>query len=165
MDLHKFVREVPDFPKEGVLFRDLNPLFANPQAFAQALDELGALLPLDRCEIVAGIELRGAVLASALAAKFSKGFLPVRKAGKLPPPTLRESCALEYGQAELEIYAGRGRVVLVDDVLATGGTLGAAIRLLERGGYSLEGLGVLVDLISLNDLKWKTARIPSVLKF
>jgi len=147
------LRDVPDFPQPGVLFKDIVPLLADGASFAAAIGALAgfatALWPVD---LIAGVEARGFIVAAALAQELGCGFLPVRKAGKLPPPTLRQSYSLEYGTAEIEVPLNvlRGRrVYLVDDVLATGGTLQAASELVEQAGGLLTGIGVLLELTFL----------------
>ncbi len=143
---------VPDFPTPGVLFRDLTPLFADADAFRLVVDEV--LAPhRGRFDAVVGVEARGFVLAAAAAYASDSGLLLVRKSGKLPPPTLRSEYALEYGTATLELHARQvaagSRVLLVDDVLATGGTLRAAVDLLTRAGLEIAGIGVVLELAGL----------------
>lgn len=141
------LRDVPDFPQPGVLFKDITPLLADASAFATVTAALAALAP--DVDVVAGVEARGFLLAGAIARELNCGLVPVRKAGKLPPPTLRRSYALEYGTAEIEVpvlvLAGK-RVLLVDDVLATGGTMRAAAELIAEAGGQVEALGVLLEL-------------------
>src|SRR5579875_1069517 len=144
------LRDVPDFPQPGVLFKDITPLLADGAAFAAAVRELAALAP--DVDIVAGVEARGFLLAGAIAAELGCGLVPVRKAGKLPPPTVRRSYTLEYGTAEIEVPTGLldGRsVLLVDDVLATGGTLRAAAELIDEAGGRVVALGVLLEIAVL----------------
>jgi adenine phosphoribosyltransferase len=142
------LRDVPDFPIPGVLFKDITPLLANASAFAAVISALAAVADGD-VDLVAGVEARGFLLAGAIARELNCGMVPVRKAGKLPPPTISRSYALEYGTAELEvpvnIIEGR-RVLLVDDVLATGGTLKAAAELIEQAGGIVTGLAVVLEL-------------------
>ena len=137
---------MPDFPEPGVLFKDISPLLADAAAFADVVDALGLAADVD---LIAGVEARGFLIAGAIATARSAGVVPVRKAGKLPPPTLRRSYDLEYGSAEIEVpadvLAGR-RVLLVDDVLATGGTLRAAAELLTAAGAEVVAMGVIVEL-------------------
>jgi adenine phosphoribosyltransferase len=147
------LRDVPDFPKPGILFKDITPLLADGVAFRAAVAGLAAFArasgPLD---LVSGIEARGFVLAAALAHELGCGLVPVRKAGKLPPPTLRRAYELEYGWAEIEVPDGvleGRRVFLVDDVLATGGTLAAALDLISDAGGQVSGVGVVLELVSL----------------
>jgi adenine phosphoribosyltransferase len=141
------LRDVPDFPQPGVLFKDITPLLADGDAFAQVIRALGELAP--DADAVAGIEARGFLLAGAIAGELGCGLIPIRKAGKLPPPTVRRSYSLEYGQAEIEVpvHAAPGkRVLLVDDVLATGGTMRAAAQLIAEAGGTVVALGVLLEL-------------------
>jgi adenine phosphoribosyltransferase len=144
------LRDVPDFPKSGIMFKDIAPLIADAEAFGSAIralaDHARACGPVD---LVAGVEARGFLLAGALSCELGCGLVAVRKVGKMPPPTLRRSYDLEYGSAELEVPLGildGTRVFLVDDVLATGGTLRAAADLLVQAGASVTGLGVLLEL-------------------
>jgi adenine phosphoribosyltransferase len=150
LDTH--TRVIPDFPEPGILFRDLTPVFADPAAFASVIDALTA--PFEGAyDIVAGVEARGFALAAGVAARSGHGLLLIRKAGKLPGETLRESYALEYGEAVLEVHTDQlpsgSRVLLVDDVLATGGTLAASQRLIERAGWVLAGTAVVLELDGL----------------
>jgi adenine phosphoribosyltransferase len=144
------LRDVPDFPQPGIVFKDISPLLADPEAFGAAIRALaGFARELGKIDLVAGIEARGFLFAAALACELGCGMVPIRKAGKLPPPTLRRAYDLEYGQAEIEVPTevldGR-RVYLVDDVLATGGTVRAAAELIDQGGGHLAGVGVLLEL-------------------
>jgi adenine phosphoribosyltransferase len=141
------LRDVPDFPQPGVLFKDIAPLLADADTFAAAVAALGS--SAGDVDLVAGVEARGFVFAGAVARELGCGVVPVRKAGKLPPPTIRRSYQLEYGTAEIEVPTGvlDGRsVFLVDDVLATGGTLRAAADLLADAGATVTGMGVLVEI-------------------
>jgi adenine phosphoribosyltransferase len=144
------LRDVPDFPKLGIMFKDISPLLADAEAFGSAIGALAAHAPAcGPVDLVAGVEARGFLVAGALSRELGCGLLAVRKAGKLPPPTLRRSYDLEYGSAELEVPMGLldgTRVFLVDDVLATGGTLRAAADLLVQAGATVTGLGVLLEL-------------------
>lgn len=151
--LAALTRTVPDFPEPGILFRDLTPVFADAAAFAAVVDELAAPF-VGRFDVVAGVEARGFPLAGAIAARHDAGMLLVRKAGKLPGERVAETYALEYGSAELELATGLlapgARVLVVDDVLATGGTLRAAARLAERAGAEVVGLAVVLELADLD---------------
>jgi adenine phosphoribosyltransferase len=148
------VREVPDFPQPGVLFRDLTPLFAAGPAFREVVDAIVAHHGRDGFDEVAGIEARGFLIAAAVGYATGAGVVPIRKAGKLPGKTLRVEYALEYGSATLEVHTDAflpgSRVLLVDDVLATGGTAAAAAELVERAGATVAGLSVLMELADLN---------------
>lgn len=165
MDLKSLIRDVPNFPQEGVLFRDMSPLLQNPEAMQFVSQNLVQAVDLTKVDYFAGIESRGFILAAHLAATHKKGFLPIRKAGKLPPPTQRVSYQLEYGQAEIELPLGKGNVMIVDDVLATGGTLQAAIKVSEAAGYNVEAVAVLVNLTFLNKMKFKNAEVISLVQY
>ncbi|HZZ98272.1 MAG TPA: adenine phosphoribosyltransferase [Jatrophihabitantaceae bacterium] len=141
------LRDVPDFPQPGIVFKDITPLLADAAAFAASVRALAALAP--DVDLVAGIEARGFLLAGAIATELDCGLMPVRKAGKLPPPTVHRAYALEYGTAEIEVPVNvlDGRtVLLVDDVLATGGTMRAAAELITEAGGHVAALGVLLEL-------------------
>ncbi|MCU1658841.1 MAG: adenine phosphoribosyltransferase [Pseudonocardiales bacterium] len=146
------LRDVPDFPQPGIVFKDIAPLLADAAAFGAAIHALGDHVRANHAQsvdLVAGVEARGFLIAGALARELNCGLLPVRKAGKLPPPTVRRTYTLEYGTAEIEVPLGLldgRRVLLVDDVLATGGTLRAAAALLHEAGGTVVGLGVLLEL-------------------
>lgn len=145
-------RDVADFPKPGVQFKDLTPVFADPKAMAAVTDAVAALA--SGADLVAGVDSRGFLVAAAAAARLGTGVLAIRKGGKLPPPVYTESYDLEYGSAALEIPADgldlRGRkIMIIDDVLATGGTLGAAARLLKRAEADVLGVAVVMELTEL----------------
>ena len=147
------VVDVPDFPQPGIVFKDLMPLFADGPVFRQVIDSIVAHHGVDSFDVVAGIEARGFVVAAAIAYATGVGVVPVRKAGKLPRATHAVSYALEYGEATLEVHqdafvAGQ-RVLVVDDVLATGGTAAAALDLVERAGGTVTGFTVLMELAFL----------------
>lgn len=165
MDLKSLIRDVPDFPQAGILFRDMSPLLKNAEALHFVSENLVKKIDLANVDYFAGIESRGFILAAHMAAVHKKGFMPIRKAGKLPPPTKRVSYALEYGKAEIELPEGTGSVFIVDDVLATGGTLQAAIDLCKVAGYSVEGVGVLVNLTFLNQMKFKNEEVFSLVQY
>lgn len=145
-------RNIPDFPQPGIQFKDLTPALADPVALALIADALAEPFA-GEYDVVAGIEARGFALAAATAARSGHGLLLIRKAGKLPGPTIAEEYALEYGTATLEVHVDQvpagSRVLLVDDVLATGGTLGAGIRLVERAGWAIAGVAVALELEAL----------------
>jgi adenine phosphoribosyltransferase len=143
------LRDVQDFPQPGVLFKDIMPLLADAAAFGACIDEFAETTAAREAELIAGVEARGFVVAAALARAVGAGVVPVRKAGKLPPPTVSARYELEYGSAEIEVPVGvleGKRVYVVDDVLATGGTLAASLELLARAGAVVMGVGVLIEL-------------------
>jgi adenine phosphoribosyltransferase len=152
--LRSKVREIADFPGPGIGFKDITPLLADHVAFAGVVDAIVGHHGRGTIDKVAGIEARGFILAAPVAYHFGAGFVPMRKAGKLPSETYAEAYSLEYGEAALEVhqdaFAPGERVLLVDDVLATGGTAAAAARLVERSGAVVAGCSVLVELGALN---------------
>jgi adenine phosphoribosyltransferase len=165
-DLRAAVIEVPDFPQPGILFRDISPLLKNhlPATIA-ALDGLLTEAEWRGVDMIAGIESRGFILGAPLALKRGKGFIPVRKKGKLPPPVVDVAYDLEYGTAVLEMQEGRGRIVLMDDVLATGGTMTAAAELCTRAGYEVIALAALVDLKLVVGYEWRHLKLRSVIQY
>lgn len=165
MDLKKFIREVPDFPKPGILFRDMTPLLQDAEALTFVSKNLVRQIDLSKVDYFAGIESRGFILAAHMAAVHGKGFLPIRKAGKLPPPTLQVTYELEYGKATIELPPGGGNVIVVDDVLATGGTLKAAIELCQSAGYKVEDAVVLINLKFLNEMQFKKVEVFSLVQY
>ena len=148
MNLADFIRDVPDFPKPGIIFKDIAPLLRDPAAFAEAVAQMKKAAP--PCDAVAALESRGFLFGAPLALALGKPFVPVRKAGKLPGALHAESYALEYGDATIEIQRDAipsgARVLIVDDVLATGGTAAAAARLVERAGGVAAGFVFLLEL-------------------
>lgn len=155
-DLKQAIRDVADFPRPGILFRDIAPLLRDHfGATVDALDRLLSEQEWTEVEAVAGVESRGFILGAALAIRRGKGFALVRKQGKLPPPVVDVAYDLEYGSGVLEMQKGAGRVVLVDDVLATGGTMTAAADLCDRAGYRLSALMVLIDLRIVTNFTWR----------
>ena len=147
------IRHVPDFPKPGIIFYDITTLLADPAGLHDAIDALSAPYRAAGIERVIGIESRGFILAAAIADRLGAGFVPIRKPGKLPAATLRESYALEYGTDALEIHTDAvesgQRVLLVDDVLATGGTARAAVDLVRRLGGRIHAVAFLIELAAL----------------
>ncbi len=144
------LRDVPDFPKPGILFKDITPLLADPRALHITIDLLAERFIGERIDVVVGIESRGFIFGGAVAARLNAGFVPVRKLGKLPWKTDRLTYALEYGEAELEMHVDAitkgAHVLIVDDVLATGGTAGAAAELARRQGGLVEAFAFVVEL-------------------
>ncbi|MBL7556857.1 MAG: adenine phosphoribosyltransferase [Bdellovibrionaceae bacterium] len=165
MDLNQFIKTVPDFPTPGVYFKDISPLLADSRALQYTVDALVEKIELKYVDAFVGLESRGFIFASMMALKSGKGFIPFRKKGKLPPPVVSESYNLEYGSATLEAASGKGRVVIVDDVLATGGTLDASIKLAQKCGYSVEDIIVLIDLTFLNQFRFNDKRIKSLIAY
>ena len=170
MDLKQHIRHVPDFPKAGILFYDITTLLRNAEGFAMTIDMLTSPFVGKGIDVVVGIESRGFILGAAVAERIKAGFIPIRKPGKLPSKTLKESYALEYGTDALEVHEDaieRGqRVLIVDDVLATGGTASAAAKMVRALGGDLQGLAFLIELQFLNG-KSKLAgeRVFSVLQY
>ena len=152
-DLKSTIRTIPDYPKPGIMFRDITTLLGDASAFRSAVDRLVHPYAGNRCDKVAGIEARGFILGGAVAHQLSAGFVPIRKRGKLPHETVRVSYLLEYGEDEIEMHADalvRGeRVILVDDLIATGGTAGAAVKLLRQIGAEVVAACFVIDLPDL----------------
>ncbi len=152
-DLRAHIRGIPDFPKPGIVFRDITPLLSDPTAFRTTIDALCDPWGVRRVDKVLGIEARGFILAAPIAYRYGAGFVPVRKAGKLPWRVEKEEYVLEYGTDLLEIHGDaihpEERVLIVDDVLATGGTAAATVRLVERLGGHVVGLGFVLELAFL----------------
>ncbi len=148
--LYDSVRDIPDFPRPGVVFKDITPLLADPEAFSTAVDAIVVSYGRGTIDKVVGIEARGFIVAAPVAYHFGAGFVPLRKKGKLPYDTVEESYELEYGTETLEIHADAfspgERVLIVDDVLATGGTARAACDLVERAGATVVGLAFVIEL-------------------
>jgi adenine phosphoribosyltransferase len=150
MQYKDFITDVPNWPAEGVLFKDITPLLADQKVFNLALDDLSIMIDELQFNSIAGIESRGFIFGAGLSALNGCGFIPVRKEGKLPPPTEYIDSTKEYGNEVLEVKSGSGDVVIVDDVLATGGTLRATEQLLTEAGYNVVGAIVLIDLVYLH---------------
>ena len=150
MDLTQYIRDIPDFPKTGILFKDITPLLADPAAFEYAIARMAAHYAKRDVDAVAAAEARGFLFAAPLALELHKPLVPLRKPGKLPFRTYSLKYDLEYGQAELHMHqdgiSGGAKVLMVDDVLATGGTMAAGCRLVEQAGGSVVGCTFLVEL-------------------
>lgn len=166
--MHSFeshIRNVPDFPKAGIMFKDVTPLFQ--ERFHEVVEAMSATINWDEIDYVVGIESRGFILGSAMAILKGKGFIPVRKKGKLPPPVVSENYTLEYGTDTLEMIVNEypGRVVLVDDVLATGGTLKAVMNLCQKNKFEVKAMSLLINLTFLNKFKEEGLPVHTVLNY
>lgn len=167
--LDDLIRSIPDWPKPGVVFKDITPLLAHPAGLALAVEHLAQPFRAQRVDVVAGAESRGFIFGTAVATALSAGFIPIRKPGKLPHATRSEEYQLEYGTDALEIHEDAirpgQRVLLVDDLLATGGTMAACCRLVEALGGTIVGIAVLIELEFLAGSE-QLARYPlhSILK-
>ncbi|WP_460063520.1 adenine phosphoribosyltransferase [Streptomyces sp. YKOK-I1] len=148
------IRDVADYPEQGVMFKDITPLLADPVAFTALTDAFAAIAERTGATKIVGLEARGFILGAPVAVRAGLGFIPVRKAGKLPGATLSQAYDLEYGSAEIEVHAedltADDRILIVDDVLATGGTAEAAIQLIHRAGAEVAGVAVLMELSFLD---------------
>ena len=153
IDLKRYIRDIPDWPKKGILFRDITPLLLNPKAFAASIEALCADFTEAGIEYVAAVEARGFIFGAAVAEKLGAGFVPIRKKGKLPWQTESVSYDLEYGTDTLEVHNDAvgtgGKVLMVDDLLATGGTIVAACELIEKIGGTVAGIAFLIELAGL----------------
>jgi len=153
IDLKRHIRSIPDWPKKGILFRDITPLLADPKAFTAAVDALCAGFTGVGIEYVAAVEARGFIFGAAVAEKLGAGFVPIRKKGKLPFETESITYDLEYGTDTLEVHSdavgSQAKVLMVDDLLATGGTMAAACKLIEKIGGQVVGIVFLIELAAL----------------
>mgnify|MGYP000002060697 CR=1 FL=1 len=157
MNLQNIITEYPDFPKKGILFRDISPILKNPSALSRVVDEFAKKYHANDVDLFAGIESRGFPLACALSLRYNKGMIMVRKQGKLPGTTVKRSYSIEYGKATMEIQKNAiskdQKVLICDDLLATGGTARAAAELVERIGGHVAGFAFIVELTELNGIK------------
>lgn len=162
MDLRAHIRDIPDFPKPGILFRDITPLLGNPTAMQYSIDRFAEQVAEYRPDYIVGIESRGFIFGMPLACKLGVGFAPVRKPGKLPAAVHTASYALEYGTDTLELhqdaFPAGSRVLIIDDLIATGGTAAATAKLIEQTGCTIAGYGFVIELV---DLKGRT-KLPDV---
>ncbi len=170
MDLSKFIRDIPDFPKKGILFRDITTLLNNREAFKKSIDALAAKLKNKRIDYIVAAEARGFIFGGALAYKLKCGFVPVRKPGKLPYKTYRYTYSLEYGKDSLEIHRDAfekgARVLILDDLLATGGTTIALINLVKKLKAKIVGVAFLIELTALKGRRrLKKYPVFSVIKY
>ncbi len=153
LDLKSLVRSIPDYPKKGILFRDITTLIENPEGFKESVDRLAVMHRGLGITHVAGIEARGFIFGAGVAIALGVGFIPVRKKGKLPGETIGQNYALEYGVDTIEIHAdvldAGDKVLLIDDLIATGGTALAAVSLLRRTGADISHAGFVIDLVDL----------------
>jgi len=168
--MRSLVREVPDFPEPGILFRDITPLLANADAFRRAVDELAGRFVGVEVDTVVGVEARGFILAAPIALRMGASFVPVRKAGKLPWAVVREEYVLEYRSEKLELHRDAirpaERILVIDDVLATGATAAATCKLIETLGGTIVGVGVLIELRALAGRgALGTRRVESLIAF
>lgn len=170
MDLTKIVRDVPDFPIKGIIFKDITPILSNPESFKDAIIKMENVIDFSKIDKIAGIESRGFIFGSVLAIMHNKGFIPIRKKGKLPYTTLEETYDLEYGSATIEMHTDgvkKGeRILIVDDLLATGGTVSATAKLIEKSGGIVEGMLFLIELDFLEGRKKvENYRIYSIIHY
>ncbi len=153
MDLYTLIRDIPDFPRKGITFRDITPLLKDNVGFAQALDAMAAPFKNEKIDVVVAVEARGYIVGAPLAIKLNAGFVPIRKFGKLPFDTHRAEYLLEYGSDTIEVHQDgieKGhRVLIVDDILATGGTLEAAVKLVQGTGAEITGMTLLAEIAGL----------------
>lgn len=164
------IRDVPDFPKAGIVFKDITPILAHPDLFRLAVDDLSERHLKQQIKAVAAIDARGFIFGAAVAQKLGAGFIPIRKKGKLPFKTIDESYELEYGAATLSVHVDAlkkgDKILLVDDLLATGGTAAASVSLLEKLGAKIVGIEFLIELLSLKGReKLKKYPVNAVIAF
>ena len=168
-DLQRLIRSVPDYPRPGVLFRDITPLLGDPSGLAMAVELMAQPFRAQHIDLVVGAESRGFIFGTAVAKVLSAGFIPVRKPGKLPCTTRRCEYELEYGTDALEIHADAlqpaQKVLIVDDLLATGGTLAACCRLVRDAGARIEAVAVLIELASLGGRARLECPVFSVIRY
>lgn len=170
MNFESYIRNVPDFPVQGIQFKDITTLLKEPEVFSTAVDHLYAPFRSHELSKIVGIESRGFIFGAALAYKLNIGFVPVRKPGKLPAETISEEYLLEYGKDSVEIHldaiSRNDRVLIVDDLLATGGTAAATCRLVERLGGKIVGLSFLIELTDLKGReKLKEYEVQSLIRY
>ena len=153
-DFSRFIRDIPDYPKAGILFKDITPLLGNPTVFHKVIDEFVLRYKLEAIDVIAGIDARGFIFGAALAYRIGAAFVPIRKKGKLPYHTHEATYDLEYGTNTLEIHQDafpkHSRVLICDDLLATGGTLAASVDLIEKLEGNIVGIALLIELTELN---------------
>jgi adenine phosphoribosyltransferase len=170
INLKSFIRDIPDWPKKGILFRDITPLLANPYAFSTAVEFLCKDFEKEKVDFVAAVEARGFIFGSVAAQRLGAGFVPIRKKGKLPYKTESITYQLEYGTDTLEVHRDSfnkgAKILMVDDLLATGGTMAAACKLIEKIGGRIVGIAFLVELTDLKGReKLGSYKVKTVLSY
>ncbi len=170
LDLEKYIRAVPDWPKKGILFRDITPLLGNAGAFRAAVDAMAADFAGEGIQYVGAIEARGFIFGSAVAERLNAGFVPIRKKGKLPFKTVGVTYDLEYGTSTVEVHKDSvpvgAKVLMVDDLLATGGTMAGACKLIEKIGGQIAGISFLVELTELGGIKKLSGyKVKSIIRY
>jgi len=169
MDLKNHIRSIPDFPKPGILFYDISTLLAHPKAWHETIERVADIARKHKPDVIAGIESRGFLLAAPLALALGTGFVMLRKKGKLPGITVRHTYALEYGTDTIEIqqdaFKKGARVLLVDDLLATGGTMAAAVTLLEQMGATVPAAACIIELTFLEGRKKLSVPVEALLQY
>ena len=165
-ELESYIKNIPDFPKPGIIFKDISALIKNhfPQTLSLMQAELSAS-QWKKIDYIAGVESRGFLFAAGLASLTQKGLIPIRKKGKLPPPTNQLNYELEYGSNCIEMTPGTGSILLVDDIIATGGTLTAAYQLANQSGYTIQHSLVLMNLCFLNTCNWNLQQPIALLNY
>ena len=170
-NLKKYINEIKNFPKKGIVFKDINPIYREPKEWNELMLPLEKLITSSKPDYIAGIESRGFILASALAYKLELGFIPIRKANKLPGKVITVEYKLEYGEDRLEIQQNslkkNSKIIVMDDILATGGTAGAAGKLIKEAGGNLIGYAFLIELTELNGRRNLNSNliVESVIKY
>lgn len=169
-ELKKIIRDVPDYPKKGIIFKDITPLLADPESFKKAIDLLAKEVKNIKIDAIASMEARGFIFGSALAYKLGKKFIPMRKKGKLPYKTIKEEYDLEYGKDIIEMHIDAikhgEKVLIVDDLLATGGTAVAVANLIKQAGGEVSGIAFLIELTFLKGRnKLKDYKVSSIIKY
>lgn len=169
-ELTRYIRDIPDFPKKGIIFRDITPLLSDKEALKKAADALASPFGESEVDYVAAVEARGFIFGSIVAERLGAGFVPIRKEGKLPWKTAEETYELEYGSDTLEVHTDAiekgGKVLMVDDLLATGGTMQAACRLMEKIGADITGIAFLIELTDLNGReKLKNYNLETIIRY
>ena len=170
IDFKKYIRDVPDWPKKGILFRDITPLLGNAGAFRAAVDAMAADFAGEGIQYVGAVEARGFIFGSAVAERINVGFVPIRKKGKLPFKTVSITYDLEYGTDTLEVHrdaiTAGAKVLMVDDLLATGGTMAGACKLIEKIGGQVAGISFLVELTELGGIKKLAGyKVKSIIRY